>query len=199
MGVWLSVCLSAVEVSSCFYLFCLSWSRFFLFCLSWSRFFLFLPYFLSSCQSILFLPTLLSIHLSFFLSSFPCTLPNVSSVSRFLLLFLSGMTRKDHSDVSNQLYANYAIGKDVQAMKAVVGEEALTSEDLLYLEFLTKFEKNFISQVMRRFFIFSSQKFDVRFNASSSLYIKNNIWVIVGSSGMRSRDRTRSSQRSVTL
>jgi hypothetical protein len=34
----------------------------------------------------------------------------------------------------------------VQAMKAVVGEEALTSEDLLYLEFLTKFEKNFISQ-----------------------------------------------------
>jgi V-type H+-transporting ATPase subunit B len=57
------------------------------------------------------------------------------------------MTRKDHSDVSNQLYANYAIGKDVQAMKAVVGEEALTSEDLLYLEFLSKFEKNFIAQV----------------------------------------------------
>lgn len=24
------------------------------------------------------------------------------------------MTRKDHSEVSNQLYANYAIGKDVQ-------------------------------------------------------------------------------------
>lgn len=31
-------------------------------------------------------------------------------------------------------------------MKAVVGEEALTSEDLLYLEFLQKFEKNFITQ-----------------------------------------------------
>ncbi len=31
-------------------------------------------------------------------------------------------------------------------MKAVVGEEALTPDDLLYLEFLTKFEKNFISQ-----------------------------------------------------
>ncbi|KAG8574123.1 hypothetical protein GDO81_009056 [Engystomops pustulosus] len=57
-----------------------------------------------------------------------------------------GMTRKDHSDVSNQLYACYAIGKDVQAMKAVVGEEALTSDDLLYLEFLQKFEKNFIAQ-----------------------------------------------------
>jgi V-type H+-transporting ATPase subunit B len=36
--------------------------------------------------------------------------------------------RRDHSEVSNQLYANYAIGKDVAAMKAVVGEEALTSE-----------------------------------------------------------------------
>ena len=57
-----------------------------------------------------------------------------------------GMTRKDHADVSNQLYANYAIGKDVQAMKAVVGEEALSSDDLLYLEFLQKFEKNFIAQ-----------------------------------------------------
>lgn len=57
-----------------------------------------------------------------------------------------GMTRKDHADVSNQLYACYAIGKDVQAMKAVVGEEALTSDDLLYLEFLQKFEKNFITQ-----------------------------------------------------
>mmetsp|Transcript_44430 Transcript_44430/g.141462 ORF Transcript_44430/g.141462 Transcript_44430/m.141462 type:complete len:494 (+) Transcript_44430:95-1576(+) len=57
-----------------------------------------------------------------------------------------GMTRKDHSDVSNQLYANYAIGKDVLAMKAVVGEEALSSEDLLYLEFLDKFESKFIAQ-----------------------------------------------------
>lgn len=57
------------------------------------------------------------------------------------------MTRKDHSEVSNQLYANYAIGKDVQAMKAVVGEEALSSEDLLYLEFLDKFESKFVNQV----------------------------------------------------
>lgn len=57
-----------------------------------------------------------------------------------------GMTRKDHSEVSNQLYANYAIGKDVAAMKAVVGEEALSPEDLLYLEFLDKFERKFVQQ-----------------------------------------------------
>lgn len=57
-----------------------------------------------------------------------------------------GMTRDDHPDVSNQLYANYAIGKDTQAMKTVIGEEALTTEDLLYLEFLEKFENKFVSQ-----------------------------------------------------
>ena len=57
-----------------------------------------------------------------------------------------GMTRKDHGDVSNQLYAKYAIGRDAAAMKAVVGEEALSTEDKLSLEFLEKFEKNFITQ-----------------------------------------------------
>jgi len=57
-----------------------------------------------------------------------------------------GMTRRDHSEVSNQLYANYAIGKDVAAMKAVVGEEALSDEDKLYLEFLDKFEQKFVAQ-----------------------------------------------------
>ena len=57
-----------------------------------------------------------------------------------------GMTRKDHGDVSNQLYAKYAIGRDAAAMKAVVGEEALSIEDKLSLEFLEKFEKTFISQ-----------------------------------------------------
>lgn len=72
-----------------------------------------------------------------------------------------GMTREDHADVSNQLYACYAIGKDVQAMKAVVGEEALSSDDLLYIEFLAKFEKNFISQgegcdLLHQFFMQSS-------------------------------------------
>ena len=56
------------------------------------------------------------------------------------------MTRNDHANVSNQLYACYAIGKDAQAMKAVVGDEALTSGDLLYLEFLQKFDRNFIAQ-----------------------------------------------------
>lgn len=56
------------------------------------------------------------------------------------------MTRKDHGDVSNQLYAKYAIGRDAAAMKAVVGEEALSAEDKLSLEFLEKFERQFVAQ-----------------------------------------------------
>lgn len=57
-----------------------------------------------------------------------------------------GMTRKDHSDVSNQLYAKYAIARDAAAMKAVVGEEAMTEEDDRALEFLDKFETDFVGQ-----------------------------------------------------
>ena len=57
-----------------------------------------------------------------------------------------GMTREDHWEVSSQLYANYAIGKDTMAMKAVVGEEALTADDKRALEFLDKFEQTFITQ-----------------------------------------------------
>ncbi|OLL22144.1 V-type proton ATPase subunit B [Neolecta irregularis DAH-3] len=57
-----------------------------------------------------------------------------------------GMTRNDHGDVSNQLYAKYAIGRDAASMKAVVGDEALSPEDKLALQFLDKFEKSFISQ-----------------------------------------------------
>ncbi|CAE6428350.1 unnamed protein product [Rhizoctonia solani] len=66
------------------------------------------------------------------------------------------LTRKDHGDVSNQLassdvpdrdpYAKYAIAKDAAAMKAVVGEEALSPEDKLALEFLERFEKEFVGQ-----------------------------------------------------
>jgi V-type H+-transporting ATPase subunit B len=57
-----------------------------------------------------------------------------------------GMTREDHPNVSDQLYANYAIGKDLLALKAVVGEEALSNEDQLFLEFLRRFEGEFLTQ-----------------------------------------------------
>jgi len=58
----------------------------------------------------------------------------------------TGMTRDDHDNIFNQLYANYAMGKDALAMKAVVGEESLTEEDKLYIDFVEKFETKFLSQ-----------------------------------------------------
>jgi len=57
-----------------------------------------------------------------------------------------GMTRNDHDNIYNQLYANYAMGKDALAMKAVVGEESLSEEDKLYIDFVDKFENKFLSQ-----------------------------------------------------
>ena len=57
-----------------------------------------------------------------------------------------GFTREDHPEVSNQLYAFYAQGKDTIAMKAVVGEEALSDDDKLFLQFLEKFEGEFLKQ-----------------------------------------------------
>jgi len=56
------------------------------------------------------------------------------------------LTRKDHNHVFTQLYAFYATGKDTQAMKAVVGEDALTTDDKNFLIFLDKFENEFLSQ-----------------------------------------------------
>merc|ERR1711968_361592 len=57
-----------------------------------------------------------------------------------------GMTRVDHPNVSDQLYANYAIGQDTRAMKAVVGEEALSEDEHKYLEFTERFETRFLAQ-----------------------------------------------------
>ncbi len=55
-------------------------------------------------------------------------------------------TRKDHPDVSNQLFAAYAEGLDLRDLVAVVGEEALSDRDKLYLEFAEEFEEEFIYQ-----------------------------------------------------
>ncbi|WFD08586.1 Vacuolar ATP synthase subunit B [Malassezia vespertilionis] len=55
-------------------------------------------------------------------------------------------TRADHSDVSNQMYAGYAMGRDAAAMKAVVGEDALSREDKLTLEFMERFDREFVTQ-----------------------------------------------------
>merc|ERR1712227_252410 len=55
-------------------------------------------------------------------------------------------TRLDHDEVCNQMYVLYATGQDTEAMKSVVGEEALTEEDKMHLDFLGKFNQEFVNQ-----------------------------------------------------
>ncbi|MBS3790582.1 MAG: V-type ATP synthase subunit B [Candidatus Thermoplasmatota archaeon] len=69
------------------------------------------------------------------------------SLSRLMEEGIGGeRTREDHSGVSNQLYAAYAEGLDLRDLVAVVGEEALSERDRLYLEFAEEFEERFIDQ-----------------------------------------------------
>src|SRR6266700_1932800 len=58
----------------------------------------------------------------------------------------AGRTREDHREVSDQLYYAYAEGRSFRDLVAVVGEEALSARDKLYLTFAEDFEKKFISQ-----------------------------------------------------
>ncbi len=57
-----------------------------------------------------------------------------------------GKTREDHRNVADQLYASYAYGRDLRRLVAIVGEEALTDLDRVYLKFADDFEKRYITQ-----------------------------------------------------
>lgn len=57
-----------------------------------------------------------------------------------------GYTRKDHSAVSNQLFASYAKVQDARALASVIGEEELSTADKNYLRFGRLFEEHFLSQ-----------------------------------------------------
>lgn len=69
------------------------------------------------------------------------------SLSRLMNSGIGGKkTREDHKGVSDQLYAGYATGRDLRALSAVVGEEALSETDRRYLKFADAFEQRFIKQ-----------------------------------------------------
>lgn len=57
-----------------------------------------------------------------------------------------GYTRKDHSDVSNQLFASYSKVQDARSLASVIGEDELSDTDKLYLKFGTAFEEKFLNQ-----------------------------------------------------
>ena len=55
-------------------------------------------------------------------------------------------TREDHRGVADQLFAAYATGKDQRALSAIVGEEALSATDRIYLKVADRFENEFVNQ-----------------------------------------------------
>ena len=57
-----------------------------------------------------------------------------------------GLTREDHSDVANQMYAAYAEGENLRDLVNIVGREALSDRDNKYLDFADAFETEFIDQ-----------------------------------------------------
>ena len=57
-----------------------------------------------------------------------------------------GLTRGDHGDVSDQMYAAYAEGEDLRDLVNIVGREALSERDNKYLDFADRFEEEFVDQ-----------------------------------------------------
>ncbi len=60
------------------------------------------------------------------------------------------MTREDHKAVSDQIYTYYSRGKRLERLKTIIGEDALSETDKLYLSFASELETSFISQDGRR-------------------------------------------------
>jgi V/A-type H+-transporting ATPase subunit B len=58
----------------------------------------------------------------------------------------AGMTRADHRDLANQLYKNYAKGRELKKLEAIVGRDGMAEADQLFLDFATVFENEFICQ-----------------------------------------------------
>jgi len=57
-----------------------------------------------------------------------------------------GMTRDDHVQWNDQMYAAYAEGVDLRGLVAIVGEEALSERDRKFLRFADEFERRFVQQ-----------------------------------------------------
>jgi V/A-type H+-transporting ATPase subunit B len=69
------------------------------------------------------------------------------SLSRLMNLGIgTGHTREDHKKVSDQLYAAYAEGNDLRGLVAIVGKDALSERDRMFLEFADLFEDRFVRQ-----------------------------------------------------
>ena len=69
------------------------------------------------------------------------------SLSRLMNLGIGeGKTREDHKQVSDQMYAFYAEGRDLRGLVAIVGEGSLSERDRSLLKFAADFEDCFVKQ-----------------------------------------------------
>ena len=58
----------------------------------------------------------------------------------------TGKTREDHANTMNQLFAAYSRGKDAKELMVILGESALSADDLLFAKFSDEFEARYVSQ-----------------------------------------------------
>ncbi|MCD6311414.1 MAG: V-type ATP synthase subunit B, partial [Elusimicrobia bacterium] len=57
-----------------------------------------------------------------------------------------GKTREDHGNLTAQLFASYARGKEAKELALILGEASLTEEDVKFAEFSDEFEQRFVAQ-----------------------------------------------------
>ena len=71
----------------------------------------------------------------------------LSSLSRLMKDGIGeGFTRGDHADVSNQMFASYSKVLEARSLASVIGEDELSDNDKLYIEFGNLFEQIFVGQ-----------------------------------------------------
>lgn len=67
-----------------------------------------------------------------------------------------GRTRSDHRKIANLLYRNYARGRELRRLEAIVGREGMSVEDRKFLDFANTIEREFINQGIKRRDIFET-------------------------------------------
>ena len=60
-----------------------------------------------------------------------------------------GKTRKDHANTMNQIYAGVARGREANELATILGESALSEEDLAFARFSSAFDQEYVNQGFR--------------------------------------------------
>ena len=68
------------------------------------------------------------------------------SLSRLMQGVAGKITREDHANVKDQMFAAYAQGKEMRELAVILGEAALSEVDRKYVEFANRFEQEYMAQ-----------------------------------------------------